>query len=287
MFDAAWGTLSVLGAAISSDSRPGAVFTLQTAGETLNWNPHLHGIATNGVFTSAGVFQPLGEFPIKLATELFADKVLVGLGATGLIDPDVIANMRSWNHSGFSVWAGNPIQIADADSIKFLARYIDRGPVANSRIEINDHLVEYLSSETAVNDFEPLEFLARLSAHVPDKWESTTRYFGIYSSRSRGEAKKKLPQKLSSKITVLEPLSHVKASRTWAALIKRVFEVDPIACPRCGDSMKLKAFVTDSHELTRLLDNLKFEPWKAPQKMNGPPDHAAPTFDDLQFASAD
>jgi len=122
---------------------------------------------------------------------------------------------------------------------------------------------------------------------VPNKWESTTRYFGIYSSRSRGEAKKKLPCQQTSEITVLDPLPHPKASKTWAALIKRVFEVDPSACPKCGDSMKLKAFVTDQHELKRLLENLKIKPWAAPEKMNGPPDNAASLFDDLQFVPAD
>ena len=30
---------------------------------------------------------------------------------------------------------------------------------------------------------------------------------------------------------------------SWAALVKRVFEVDPLACPKCGSEMKVIAFI--------------------------------------------
>ena len=34
-----------------------------------------------------------------------------------------------------------------------------------------------------------------------------------------------------------------RASQTWAMLIKRVYESDPLACPRCGGQMKVIAFI--------------------------------------------
>ena len=34
-----------------------------------------------------------------------------------------------------------------------------------------------------------------------------------------------------------------RASQTWAMLIKRVYEVDPLACPKCGAGMKTIAFI--------------------------------------------
>jgi len=34
-----------------------------------------------------------------------------------------------------------------------------------------------------------------------------------------------------------------RCSRTWAMLIKRVYEVDPLACPKCGGQMKVVAFI--------------------------------------------
>ncbi len=34
--------------------------------------------------------------------------------------------------------------------------------------------------------FSPMEFLAELSCHVPRVFEQTTRFFGVYSPRTRG-----------------------------------------------------------------------------------------------------
>ena len=34
-----------------------------------------------------------------------------------------------------------------------------------------------------------------------------------------------------------------RASQTWAMLIQRVFEVDPLVCAKCGGTMKVVAFI--------------------------------------------
>jgi hypothetical protein len=34
-------------------------------------------------------------------------------------------------------------------------------------------------------------------------------------------------------------------SRGWAAIIQRVYEVDPMICPKCWGTMKVIAFITD------------------------------------------
>jgi hypothetical protein len=34
-----------------------------------------------------------------------------------------------------------------------------------------------------------------------------------------------------------------RSSQTWAMLIKRVYEVDPLSCPQCGGQMKVVAFL--------------------------------------------
>lgn len=35
---------------------------------------------------------------------------------------------------------------------------------------------------------------------------------------------------------------------TWAALIKMVYEVDPLKCPRCGGTMKIVALIAHSRQ---------------------------------------
>ena len=34
-----------------------------------------------------------------------------------------------------------------------------------------------------------------------------------------------------------------RCSQTWAMLIKRVYEVDPLCCPECGGQMKVVSFI--------------------------------------------
>ena len=34
-----------------------------------------------------------------------------------------------------------------------------------------------------------------------------------------------------------------QARKRWAALIKQVYEADPLACPKCGSEMRIIAFI--------------------------------------------
>ena len=40
-----------------------------------------------------------------------------------------------------------------------------------------------------------------------------------------------------------ERRTSARSSATWAMLIKRVYELDPLACPQCGGQMVVVAFI--------------------------------------------
>ena len=44
--------------------------------------------------------------------------------------------------------------------------------------------------------------------------------------------------------------------RSWAQLIKRVYEVDPLVCPKCGGEMRIIAFITDHDVVDAILRHL-------------------------------
>jgi hypothetical protein len=46
-------------------------------------------------------------------------------------------------------------------------------------------------------------------------------------------------------------------SRGWAEMIRKVYEVDPMLCPKCGGSMKVIAFITEFGAVDRIIDHLK------------------------------
>jgi len=45
--------------------------------------------------------------------------------------------------------------------------------------------------------------------------------------------------------------------RSWAQLIKRIYEVDPLVCPSCGGEMKVVAFIIDHAVVDKILRHLK------------------------------
>jgi len=47
---------------------------------------------------------------------------------------------------------------------------------------------------------------------------------------------------------------------TWAALIKAVYEVDPLKCPKCGGKMKIVGFIEESAVVEKILCHCKL--WK-------------------------
>ena len=100
--------------------------------------------------------------------------------------------------------------------------------------------------------------------HIFSKtYESLTRYYGRYSCRRRGERAKKL----LSPPPAEEPESDYRQEfrkSSWAGCIKRVYEIDPLECPKCKAQMRIIAFIQDAHSIKDIM------------KAQGIPDFQAP-----------
>lgn len=271
LFQAAWGSIrEVLGSDIGV---PAAVLTVQTAGEALNHNPHLHGCLANGLFTPEGTFMPFGNIDQEKLTKRFGERVLAPLHKQELISDEVVAQILSQEHSGFSVWLGEPFH--DTESSRFVARYIERGPISLQKLELQDDIVSYTTNDGVVHEFDALEFLALLSAQVPLRHESLTRYFGWYSCRSRGERKKRAA--IHKPEQSQEPRS--PPSPTWRECIKRIYEIDPLECPKCKGTMRIIAFLQDNKEIKKIMKSLSLPDFRTPPpipKSTSPPESFFP-----------
>ncbi len=122
---------------------------------------------------------------------------------------------------------------------------------------------EYTNSTEPTAHFlaQSLEFLAALSVHIPKTYESITRYYGRYSSRRRGERAKLSPPPAE------EPESDYRREfrrSSWAACIKRIYEIDPLECPTYKAQMRIIAFIQDAHSIKDIM------------KAQGIPDFQAP-----------
>ena len=46
-------------------------------------------------------------------------------------------------------------------------------------------------------------------------------------------------------------------SKGWAEMIRKVYEVDPLVCPKCGAQMRIISFLTDYAVVDRIINHLK------------------------------
>ena len=103
------------------DKELAAIFTVQTAGESLNFHPHLHGLLADGYWKD-GAFTRFREIDLAALTQAFAERVLAQLHKKEFITDDDVAQILSQKHTGFSVWLGEAFH--DKESEQFVARYI-------------------------------------------------------------------------------------------------------------------------------------------------------------------
>jgi hypothetical protein len=96
--------------------------------------------------------------------------------------------------------------------------------------------------------FDPLDFLAEVSAHIPDVHEKTTIFYGWYSNRTRGYRKR---QGLDAEASALPPVVEDRAR-----LIRQVYEVDPLVCPQCGGTMRVIAVIEQPDVIRQILEPL-------------------------------
>jgi len=65
--------------------------------------------------------------------------------------------------------------------------------------------------------------------------------------------------------------------------IKKIYEVDPLICPKCGEAMKIIAFLHDSKEISKLAINRGIQPWRAPPEFGATGTNFSPDLTKLQF----
>jgi len=106
---------------------------------------------------------------------------------------------------------------------------------------------------------DPLEFLARVLTHIPNKGQVPTRYYGWYANRPRGMRRRAAPAPADAPVpmVVAPKLAPTEATRRWAALLRQIFEVDPLACPHCAGPMRIVACITQAAVIDQILRPLR------------------------------
>ncbi|MBK8891243.1 MAG: transposase [Dechloromonas sp.] len=237
-------------------------------------------------------------------------RLLRALKRRGLLEPEVAEEMDAWDHGGgFSLDAGVRIEANDRSGLERLLRYCARPAFALERLRQIDpeHLV-YESIKPGPGGsvsllLTPLELIDRLATLIPPPRRHRHRYYGVLAPNAPLRAAvtalagakdvAPLPSAMTEAVSAPEPGTTVpnapdevadeptcrKAARyVWALLLARIYEVLPLACPKCGGDMRIIAFMAQGHAVNEgpvireILGHLG-EPTSAPRlaPARGPP----------------
>jgi hypothetical protein len=146
--------------------------------------------------------------------------------------------------------------------------------------------------------FDPVDFLGRLAVLVPRPRVNLILCYGMLGARAgrRTEA----VRRVSAETSPPEPagavdrvaadtdgeVTHPAEGRgwRWAALMRRTFGFDGLACPRCGGRLRLIALIEDAAVIGRILHHLGLpESIPTPRPARAPPAAATAGGGDNEF----
>jgi hypothetical protein len=264
--------------------RPGCVLSLQTYGAYgANFNPHCHGLVTDGAFSPNGEFLPLPSLDASAVCQLFRRLLLLRLHQAERLSESFMQNLLSWVHPGFSVYAGPPVDAAEIASIESQARYITRPVLAMDALEkLGDgRLVLETPPDPRTGassiELDPLEWIHRITSHIPDPGRHCQRFYGAYSNRGRISiaAREDETARLPAAVPERDNSDCSREARsTWARLIRKIFETDPLLCT-CGGRMRIVSFITDPRVVDRILRHRESRRSKAQDPFEPRPPPAA------------
>ena len=95
-------------------------------------------------------------------------------------------------------------------------------------------------------------------SHIPDRGESASggvRYYGYYSPAFRGISRGKRKETEDDRVPcILEADKSSKEYRkNWPRLIRKIYEVDPLTCPKCRGIMRIIRFIEDREVIKAIL----------------------------------
>jgi hypothetical protein len=169
-------------------------------------------------------------------------------------DPDapwvVSTAPRQAHLAGFDLHANVDAPAADRARLEHLCRYLLRPAVAQDRIRLLDDGRLALTLKTPWADgtrqlvFEALELLEKLAALIPRPRINLVLYHGVLAPNSRWRARvvgygappaeALVIARATPDATEESTPAPVARYWAWADLMRRAFDIDVLACPRCG-----------------------------------------------------
>jgi hypothetical protein len=181
-------------------------------------------------------------------------------------------------NSGYSVHAATAVKAHERERLEKLVRYMARPAIADDRIQLVSQSELRLRLKTPWKDgthslqLSPTELIEKLVALVPPRGFHLTRYFGVLAPGSKHRAHlQNMPaepaaaeEQSSKPLGKGKPGSKGRKRMSWAALLRRTFQIDVFQCFNCGGKMKLVEVVESAIVITQTLTALGLSPRAPP-----------------------
>ena len=166
---------------------------------------------------------------------------------------------RSARLAGFSLHANVAGPARRRDPLEKVCRDILRPPLALERLtespggQLRYQFRRPWSDGSTALLLDPLELLERLAALVPPPRRPLLAYHGVLAPRARWRSAV-VPRPAQDEARPAGPgVPRGPARLTWARLLRRVFAIDILVCPRCAGPRRILGAVTEPHAVRRVL----------------------------------
>jgi len=236
---------------------PGVVAVIQTFGDRINFHPHIHVLVTEGGASREGAFHKVSRFHDDTIRDLFTHEVFSLLLREKLIGLALVEKILRWQHTGFNVHS--KVRAQTKQEAERVGKYMIRPLLSLKRLFFSQQgdkiFYQYGDEGLKEEQMDYLEFIARVTSHLPDKGQVMIRYYGLYSNAHRGKMRK--AQQAANPFLIIEQEEPFVPSKGWAEMIRKVYEVDPLICPSCGGKMLVIAFIEDPKIIDKIIKHLK------------------------------
>jgi hypothetical protein len=177
---------------------------------------------------------------------------------------------------GFDLHAAVRVEAEDRERLERLCQYLCRPPLGQGRLQklrdgrIAVGLQRPWADGTTHLVFTPMELLQRLVPLVPRPRINMLLYHGVLAPNApwrREVVARAEPEAAAAASGPSAPPAHDEAAeaksarsrpryRAWSELMRRAFEADVLACPRCGGRMTVLATIEDPAVIHRILTHL-------------------------------
>ncbi len=176
-------------------------------------------------------------------------------------------------HGGFSLHAQVLVPQGQRERLEHLCRYVARPAIATERLSLarNGRVIYRLRRHwrdgTSSVSFDPLTFIERLAALVPRPRAHQHTYHGVLAPAAPyrdlivpGPRKATTASATPADCAAAHDSDAERRAKTrrltWAELLQRVFAIDVLECPHCGERRKLIAMISDGVVVRKILDHL-------------------------------